>query len=105
MRVLNLLSDAETHFRVEVTEEERPLNDEEYFEFCTRNPDLRIERQATGEIVIVPPAGAETAYRNSDLTAQLAVWSKQDGCGRAFASNTQYMLPDGSALSPDAPGY
>jgi Uma2 family endonuclease len=103
MRVINLLSDdVETHFRFEVTEEERPLTDEEFFEFCQRNPDLRIERRADGEMIIVPPADGETGYRNSELTAQLAAWSKRDGRGRAFDSNTQYMLPDGAALSPDA---
>lgn len=102
MRVLNLLSDAEAHFRFEVTEEERPLNDDEFFEFCERNPDLCIERRADGEIIIMPPAGGETGYRNSELTAQLAVWARRDGRGRGFDSNTQYMLPSGAALSPDA---
>jgi Uma2 family endonuclease len=101
MRVINL-PDVETHARFELTEEERPLNDDEFFEFCARNPRLRIEREANGEIIIMPPAGGETGYRNSELTAQLAVWAKGDGRGRAFDSNTEYILPNGAALSPDA---
>ncbi len=78
------------------------MDDDEFFEFCAGKPKLRIERCASGEIIIKPPAGAETAYRNSDLTAQLTVWAKRDGRGRAFDSNTEYILPNGAALSPDA---
>jgi Uma2 family endonuclease len=81
---------------------ERPMDEEEYFEFCAQNPELRIERDGHGEITITPPAGAETGFRNSDLTAQLGMWSKRDGRGRAFDSNPEYILPDGAALSPDA---
>ena len=103
MRVINLLSDdVETHFRVEVTEDERLLTDEEFFEFCQRNPDLRIERRAGGEIVIVPPSGFETGYRNNDVSRQLGNWAEADGRGVAVDSNTAYLLADGAVLAPDA---
>jgi Uma2 family endonuclease len=42
-----------------------PLSDDEYYEFCVANEDLRIERSAEGEIEIIPPAGLETGFRNS----------------------------------------
>jgi Uma2 family endonuclease len=96
-----VLPDVETRATFEILAE-RPMDDGEYFEFCARNPELRIERNAHGEIIIMPPAGAETGFRNSDLTAQLATWSKRDGRGRAFDSNAEYILPNGAALSPDA---
>src|SRR5665811_139194 len=96
-----VLPDGETRATFEIGAEP-PMDEEEYFEFCAKNPELRIERNARGEIVITPPAGAETGFRNSDLTAQLAMWSKRDRCGRAFDSNTEYILPNGAALSPDA---
>ena len=96
-----VLPDVETRATFEIRAE-RPMDEEEYFEFCARNPELRIERNARGEIIIMPPAGAETAFRNSDLTAQLAMWSRRDGRGRAFDSNVEYILPNGAALSPDA---
>ena len=80
----------------------RPLTQDEYYEFCASNPDLRAELTAEGEIIIMPPTGAETGYRNSELTAQLRNWARRDGRGRAFDSNIEYLLPDGSALSPDA---
>ena len=96
-----VLPDVETHATFEI-QAERPMDEEEYFEFCARNPELRIERNARGEIIIMPSAGAETGFRNSDLTAQLAMWSKRDGRGRAFDSNAEYVLPNDAALSPDA---
>jgi Uma2 family endonuclease len=96
-----LLPDLETRATL-VIGHDRPLSDDEFFEFCTMNPELRIERSAHGEIIIMPPAGAETGYRNSDLTAQLTTWAKKDGRGRAFDSNTEYILANGAARSPDA---
>ncbi|MBZ5726898.1 MAG: Uma2 family endonuclease [Acidobacteriia bacterium] len=95
------LPDIETRARIEV-QGARPMDDEEFFEFCARNRKLRIERDANGEIIIAPPAGAETGYRNSDIIAQLTTWSKQDGRGRVFHSNTEYFLPSGAARAPDA---
>src|SRR6266699_3848423 len=96
-----VLPDHETRATIEIRGE-RPMDDEEFFEFCMKNPDARIEREASGEIIIMPPAGAETGYRNMDLGAQLTVWSKRDGCGRPFDSNTEFILPNGAALAPDA---
>src|SRR5882762_3738609 len=92
-----VLPDAETRATFEI-HAERPMDEEEYFEFCAQNPGLRIERNANGEIIIMPTAGAETGFRNSDLTGQLAVWSKRDGRGHADGSNTEYILPKGAAI-------
>jgi Uma2 family endonuclease len=36
------------------------------------------------------------------LIAQLYNWAKRDGRGRAFDSNSEFFLPDGSARGPDA---
>lgn len=77
-------------------------SDEQYLAFCAANPDLNVERTAQGEIVIVPPAGGESSFRNSQALIQLGQWASEDGQGDAFDSSVQFMLPDGSALSPDA---
>src|SRR5438132_9755476 len=79
-----------------------PMTEAEFFDFCAQNSDLRIERDATGEIIIMPGTGGETGYRNSILTAQLTAWSQRDGRGRAFDSGTLFLLPNGAARSPDA---
>ncbi len=80
----------------------RSLSDQEFFDFCESNPDFKIERTTEGEIVIMPPAGLESSNRNSDLLQQLQAWAKRDGRGKAFDSNTLFMLPGGAARSPDA---
>jgi Uma2 family endonuclease len=78
------------------------FSDSEYWAFCVANPDLRLERTAEGEIVIVPPAGGESDYRNLKVAAQLDRWAEKDGTGKAFGPSVQFFLPDGSGLSPDA---
>jgi len=67
-----------------------------------KNPDLHIERRSNGEIVIMPPAGMETGYRNSEVSAQLRDWAKKDGRGVAFDSSAEFILPSGAAFAPDA---
>ena len=81
---------------------DQPMDDDEYYAFCMENSNLRIEREANGEIIIMPPTGGETGFRNGDLNSQLFAWSKRDGRGRAFDSNTEFFLPDGAAYAPDA---
>ena len=49
------------------------MTDDEFFEFCQLNPDLRIERTAEGEIIMRSPAGGETANRTAALTAFLFI--------------------------------
>jgi Uma2 family endonuclease len=61
-----------------------PLSNDELFELCQVNRDLRIERAADGEIWLMPPTGGETGRRNSSLTAQLGRWSELDGNGVSF---------------------
>ena len=78
------------------------FSDTSYLAFCRANPNLRVERTAEGEILIVPPAGFESSNRNAKVTAQLDRWAEKDGRGAASDSSAQFMLQDGSALSPDA---
>lgn len=78
------------------------LTDDQFFEFCQINRDLRIERTATGELLIMPPTGTETGGRNFNLIGQLWVWVNQDGTGIGFDSSTGFTLPNGAQRSPDA---
>jgi Uma2 family endonuclease len=78
------------------------LSLDQYLVFCAANPDVRCERTAEGEVVIVPPAGGEGSYRSGNAFAQLERWAEVDEDGVAFDSSVAFLLPDGSALSPDA---
>ena len=78
------------------------LTDDQLYEFCRLNPDLRIERTVKGELLLMPPAGFETSDRNSELDMQLRMWSKLDGTGVAVDSSAGFILPNGAMRSPDA---
>jgi len=57
------------------------MTDDQFFEFCQINRDLRIERAAQGELLIMPPPGGETGERNAEISMQLRLWAKRDGTG------------------------
>ncbi len=78
------------------------LTDDELFEVCAMNRELRIERSAAGELLIMTPTGGETSARNSEISLQLGQWARSDGTGRAFDSSGGFILPNGALRSPDA---
>ncbi len=78
------------------------LTDEQFFQLCQNNRDLRLERTAMGELIIMPPTGWESGNRNIKLSAQLEIWTDADGTGLAFDSSTGLKLPNGANRSPDA---
>jgi Uma2 family endonuclease len=78
------------------------LTDEQFFQLCQNNRDLRFERTAQGELIIMPPTGGETSDRNADLTYQLRRWSRQNNLGKSFDSSGGFKLPNGADRSPDA---
>lgn len=78
------------------------LSDDWFFDFCTANRDLHIERTANGEILIMAPTGGETGYRNSKLSFQLELWNRRTKLGVTFDSSTGFRLPNGANRSPDA---
>lgn len=78
------------------------LTDEQFFSLCQLNRDVRIERNAQGDLVIMAPTGSETDERNFNLIGQLWAWVQQDGTGVGFGSSGGFTLPNGAVRSPDA---
>ncbi len=78
------------------------MNDEQFYGFCQANRDVRIERDKGGEIIIMPPTGAQTGDENAEITTQLRIWSKRHGGGRSYDSSSGFVLPNGATRSPDA---
>jgi Uma2 family endonuclease len=78
------------------------LTERLFHEFCLANRDLRIERTAVCEIIIMPPAFSDTGNRNFNIGAQLWNWTEQNGTGLGFDSNSGLTLPNGAVRSPDA---
>ncbi|MBI3798143.1 MAG: Uma2 family endonuclease [Deltaproteobacteria bacterium] len=78
------------------------LTEEQFALLCQENRDFRFELTAQQELVIMPPAGAETGWRNGRFTYRLIAWSDVDGTGLAFDSSAGFTLPNGAIRSPDA---
>jgi Uma2 family endonuclease len=79
----------------------RRVTREEYRAFCAANPDLRIERTAEGELIVMPPTHPRSGDQNADLIFQARAWARQDRTGISFDSATGFDLPNGSNRSPD----
>lgn len=78
------------------------LTDEQFYQLCINNRDLHIERNANGDLVIMPPTGGETGNKNAGIIAQLWLWNNRDHLGKVFDSSTGFILPNGANRSPDA---
>ena len=78
------------------------LTDDQFYELCQLNRELRIERTAQGALSIMAPAGGDSSALNAEITIQLGVWAKRDGTGRTFDSSGGFVLPNGAVRSPDA---
>ncbi|AFZ03064.1 Uma2 family endonuclease [Calothrix sp. PCC 6303] len=77
------------------------LTKEQFYQLCEENPDLKLERNAQGELIIMPPTGGETGRSNSSINAQIWFWNEQRQLGEVFDSSTGFTLPSGSDRSPD----
>lgn len=77
------------------------LTDAQFYQLCQLNPDLKFERSAVGELLIMPPTGGETGRRNATLISRFIVWNEQSQLGEVFDSSTCFKLPNGADRSPD----
>jgi Uma2 family endonuclease len=78
------------------------MTDEQFFAFCQVNRDLRIERTAEGDVLIMSPTGGKSSERNAELAAQLRIWARRARAGSVFDSSGGFVLPTGAIRSPDA---
>jgi Uma2 family endonuclease len=78
------------------------LSDEQFYHLCQNNRELKFERTAKGELIIMSPVGGESGNREADLIIDLGIWNRQTGLGFTFSSSTIFKLPNGADRSPDA---
>ncbi len=81
---------------------ELPLDDKTLLALSLANPDLQLERNAQGELIVMSPTGGKSSRRNAALVAQLYIWAKKDGTGTVFDSSGGFSLPNGAVRAPDA---
>ncbi|WP_373526734.1 Uma2 family endonuclease [Nostoc sp.] len=77
------------------------LTDNQFYQLCRENPEVKFERNAAGELLIVPLTGGETGNRNSEISADFVFWNRQTQLGVGFDSSTCFKLPNGANRSPD----
>ena len=77
------------------------LTEDQFYDLCRANPDIKFERNAKGEIVIVPPTGGETGKNNAEITTDFVIWNRQTKLGVVFDSSTCFHFPNGADRSPD----
>jgi Uma2 family endonuclease len=78
-----------------------PLSDDELMAFSEANKPCKVERLASGEILVMTPSGYRNNRREAYVVHELFAWAEADGRGEAFSSNAGFNLPDGATLSPD----
>lgn len=78
------------------------MSDDEFFDFCAQNKNVKIERDENKQILIMPPAGNESSAKNSKINLELGLWNKKTRLGIVFDSSAGFYLPDTSMRSLDA---
>ena len=77
------------------------LDDDEFYEFCRENDQLKIERDSEGTIYIMSNTGGATGILNSIINYWLMHWHLATNLGFVFDSSTAFRLPNTSVRSPD----
>ncbi|MBW4538197.1 MAG: Uma2 family endonuclease [Myxacorys chilensis ATA2-1-KO14] len=77
------------------------LTDDQFFQLCCNHPDIKFERSAGRELIIVPPTGGETGNRNFEIATEFGIWNRQYKLGVCFDSSTGFNLPNGGDRAPD----
>ncbi len=76
---------------------------EQFEMLAAANRDMRLERTATGGLIVNPPTGGDTSRSNSSLTTQLGNWYEaNETLGEVFDSSGGFRLSNGATRSPDA---
>ncbi|MDQ2925756.1 MAG: Uma2 family endonuclease [Acidobacteriota bacterium] len=79
-----------------------PMSLDEFWHFSAENPELRLEREPNGDVVLMSPTLGGAGVRSTSVIGQLFIWAEKDGSGYALDSSTGCQLPDGSVRSADA---
>ena len=78
------------------------LTDDVLLELSSLNDTLRLEKNAKGELEILPPTFPTTGNRELGVGARVLFWAESEGTGVAFGANAGFTLPNGAVRSPDA---
>lgn len=69
---------------------------------CRENPELRIELDKNGNLLVMPPVSLGSGNHEIETGADLVIWNRQSELGMVFSSQTMFSLPDGAKRMADA---
>ncbi|HKQ92876.1 MAG TPA: Uma2 family endonuclease [Blastocatellia bacterium] len=78
----------------------KDFTEEDFFDMCRRNPDLRVEMSKEGDIIFMPPIGGETSGQIFKIIRDFGIWAIKDGTGIGFESKASFIMPNGAKRSP-----
>lgn len=78
------------------------MSEEEFFNFCMANPELVLERDKHGNIIVMAPTFFDSGSFESEAIGELHLWNRQTKAGQVFSSSTGFTLPNKAVRSPDA---
>ncbi|MDF5721821.1 MAG: Uma2 family endonuclease [Rhizonema sp. PD37] len=77
------------------------LTEDQFYQLCRNNPEIKFERNAKEELIIMSPTGGGTGKRNIEIGAEFVIWNRRTKLGVCFDSSTCFKLPNGANRSPD----
>ncbi len=78
------------------------LTNDLLLEIGARNEVWRLEADAQGGLLIMPPPGPLSSDRSGRIYAQTLIWSDAGERGRTFESSAMFELPNGERRMADA---
>jgi Uma2 family endonuclease len=78
------------------------MSEDDFFDFCQKNRNLRIERDADKTIKIMEPTGSEGGYTEMEVSSELRNWSKEEKTGITFSPSAGFTMPTGAVRASDA---
>jgi Uma2 family endonuclease len=78
------------------------LSERTFARLCALNPELRLERSAKKELIVMTPASSNSGRRGSRIVYQLVRWDEDEMHGVAFDGTAGFTLPNGAIRNPDA---
>ncbi len=80
---------------------QRSFDDDFFFDLCQANEALKLERDASGNIIFMPPTGTDTGNYNFEIAGEFWNWNRLTKLGYAYNSSTGFRLPNSAVRSPD----
>ncbi|MFN0036934.1 MAG: Uma2 family endonuclease [Saprospiraceae bacterium] len=80
---------------------QQSFSKEAFVSLAERFPDLQMEREADGKVLIMSPVKKGSGRRESRLHGLLFMWNFHRQLGELFSASTGFELPSGVTKSPD----